>query len=135
MSRAGRLVVMPTSPRTSRGNCRRTGFTVVEVLVALMLVSIGLLAVAGSTTLALRTTLDAARRRDAAQRIASRFAQLAGAGCALATAGAAADTSHALSEQWYVAPRVNGLAMVTDSVRWMSARGPISFALTSAITC
>ena len=100
-----------------------------------MLVSIGLLAIAGSTTLALRTTLDAARRRDAAQRVASRFAQLASAGCASATTGSAADTSRALSEQWYVTPRVNGLATVTDSVRWMSARGPISFALTTAITC
>jgi Tfp pilus assembly protein PilV len=125
---------MSASTRAIRRNLRRPGLTVVEVIVALMLVSIGLLAIAGSTALALRTTLDSARRRDAAQRTTSRHAQLAATGCS-AAAGTATDAAHSLTEQWTVSSRVNGMATITDSVRWMSARGPISFVLTSAITC
>ena len=114
---------------------RRNGLSVVEVLVALMLVSIGLLGIAGSAALALRTTLHAAHRRAAAQRIASRFALLEAVGCSNARAGSAADTLHDLTEQWTVVSRANGLVIITDSVQWMSARGPTSFSLTSAFAC
>src|SRR5665647_2159235 len=111
----------------------RSGLSVVEVLVALMLVSIGLLGIAGSTALALRTTLDATRRREAAQRAASRIAQLAAGGCERATDGSAADAARQVSERWTVVSRANGFATVNDSVSWMSARGARSFSLTSAI--
>jgi len=109
--------------------------SVVEVLVALMIVSIGLLGIAGSSALALRSTLDAAHRREAAQRATSRVAQLASAGCDLAANGAAIDAEHQIAERWTVASRVNGFAMVTDSVSWMSARGSRTFSLTTAISC
>ena len=102
---------------------------------ALMLVSIGLLGIAGSTALALRTTLDAAHRRAAAQRVASRFALLEAVGCSNARAGSAADSLHDLTEQWTVVTRTNGFTIITDSVQWMSARGPRSFSLASAFTC
>ena len=100
-----------------------------------MLVAIGLLGIAGSSALALRTTLDAAHRREAAQRVASRFALLAATGCSAAASGTAADSARHLTEQWVVSTRANGFVMVADSVRWMSARGPLSFVLSSAITC
>ena len=113
----------------------RSGLSVVEVLVALMLVSIGLLGVAGSTALALRTTFDATHRREAAQRAVSRVAELAAGGCDRATGGTAADTARQIKERWIVVSRANGFVTVNDSVRWMSARGVRSFSLTSAITC
>ena len=50
-------------------------------------------------------------------------------------AGSAADTLHDLTEQWTVVSRANGLVIITDSVQWMSARGPTSFSLTSAFAC
>ena len=132
---ATRLALMRTTSQLQNTNRRRTGMSVVEVLVALMIVSIGLLGIAGSTALALRTTLDAAHRREAAQRAASRVAQLASAGCDLATNGAIIDVAHQTSERWTIASRVNGFAMVTDSVSWSSARGARTFSLTSAISC
>ena len=109
--------------------------SVVEVLVALMLVSVGLLGIAGSTALALRTTLDATRRREAAQRAASRVALLAAAGCDRATDGSVAADAWQVSERWTIVARANGFATVSDSVSWMSARGARWVALTSAFTC
>jgi len=109
--------------------------SVVEVLIALMLVAIGLLGIAGSSALALRTTLDAARRREATQRAASRFALLSAAGCAVARSGTASDTQRRVTERWTVAAAGPHFATVTDSVSWMSARGPQSFSLRSAIAC
>jgi Tfp pilus assembly protein PilV len=126
---------MSALTRVTRRARHRAGLTVVEVLVALILVAVGMLGIAGSTALALRTTLDSARRREASHRVASRFAQLAAAGCSAATAGSAVDASRSLTEQWSISPSANGFAMITDSVRWMSARGPTSFVLTTAITC
>ena len=109
--------------------------TVVEVLVALMIVTVGLLGMAGSTALALRTAHDASQRRNATHRIVSRHSALAAAGCTGATAGVATDSAHAIAESWSVLVQANGFALVTDSVRWMGARGPHSFVLTTAFQC
>lgn len=109
--------------------------TVVEVMVALMLLSVGLLAIAGSSTLALRSTYDAARTREATQRISSRLARLAAGGCSSARGGWELGAGGTLREQWSVSGPAAGFAIVTDSVSWASARGPRSFAVTSAIPC
>jgi Tfp pilus assembly protein PilV len=109
--------------------------TIVEVLVALMIVTIGLLGIAGSTALALRTAHDSVQRRNVMHRIVSRHSQLASAGCLNARSGSAADSARAISENWYVSIQRNGFALVTDSVRWMGPRGPRSFVLESAFPC
>ncbi len=126
---------MPTHSPNRRLGRPRLGISVVEVLVALMLISIGLLGIAGSTALALRTTLDSARRREATQRAASRFALLSSVGCAAARSGSATDTRRQLTEHWSVAAAGPHFTIVTDSVSWMSARGPRAFFLESAIPC
>ena len=108
--------------------------SVVEVLVALMLVTIGLLGIAGSTALTLRTTLDSMRRREATERAATRFALIAAGGCAAARSGFASDQRQ-LSERWTVAAAGNHFALVSDSILWMSARGPRSLAIRTAIQC
>lgn len=113
----------------------RRGMSVVEVLVALMLLSVGLLAIAGSTTLALRSTIDASRTREATQRVSSRIARLAAAGCLHARSGSVVNPGSALDEHWSVAAPAAGFSLVTDSVSWMSARGSRSFVVTSAIPC
>ena len=109
--------------------------TVVEVLVALMIVSIGLLGIAGSTALALRTAHDAIQRRNSMHRVVSRHSRLAAAGCSGAVSGSASDTARAITESWHVVVQSSGFALVTDSVRWMGARGPHSFVLTTAFQC
>ena len=126
------MQIAPTSPRIH--GCRR-GFSVAEVLVALMVISVGLLSVAGSTALSLRTTLDATRRHAAAGQAASRVALLTAAGCDRAAGGSTESADRQLSEHWIVGTRINGFVLVSDTVRWTSARGSRSFSLASAIAC
>ena len=113
---------------------RRHGFSIVEVIVAMMIVTVGLLGIAGSTALALRTTLDATRRRDAIARAQSRLAQVAAAGCARASSGTATDPQRQLTERWSV--RVAGpFQQVTDSITWVRAGGNGTFAVNTAFLC
>ncbi len=124
-----RQTLRATTPSSSR-----PGFSIAEVIVAMMIVSIGLLGIAGATTLALRTTLDASRRRDAAERVQARLALLVAAGCARAASGEAIDQTRGISEQWTA--RVSGnFQQVSDSVTWVGARGTASFALKSSVPC
>lgn len=109
--------------------------SVVEVLVALMLVTIGLLAVAGSSTIALRSALDASRRRHAAHRIATRLSLLEAGGCALAVAGSDSNPALHLTEQWTIVSRSPAFVVVTDSVSWLAPTGRVARSLTSAIQC
>ena len=126
---------MQIAPASHRVHRLPAGFSVVEVLVSLMVISVGLLAIAGSTALTLRTTLDATRRNGAAQLAASRVALLTAAGCDRATGGSAVSADRQLTERWIVGVRINGFESVSDTVRWTSVRGPRSFSLASAIAC
>ncbi len=126
---------MQKAPSSPHHHPCRTGFTVVEVLVSLMVVSVGLLAIAGSTTLMLRTTLDLTRRRAAVQQAASRVAQLTAEGCDRASAGSLTSADRQLTERWVVGLRVNGFMVVIDTVRIVGVRGVRSFSLASAIAC
>ena len=113
----------------------RAGFSIVEVLVALVLVTVGLLGIAGNCALAIRVTAVAARERRAAQRAADRIAELASQGCASARSGSSSDASGKMSEQWTVGAVANGVALVDAEVRWAAPSGTRSVVLRSAMLC
>ena len=125
---------MRTSRRVTRSSGQRQGFSIVEVIVAMMIVTIGLLGIAGSTTIALRTTVDANRRRDAAAQAQSRLAMLSAAGCARASGGSATDPARRVTEQWSVRA-IGAFQVATDSITWIGASGNGAFALTTTIPC
>lgn len=99
-----------------------------------MIVTIGLLGIAGGTTLALRTTLDATRRRDVAERAHSRLAQLAAVGCTRAASGGVTDAARQLNEQWSVRA-AGSFQQLTDSITWVGVRGVGTFTLRTAVLC
>jgi prepilin-type N-terminal cleavage/methylation domain-containing protein len=113
----------------------RAGFSIVEVLVALVLVTVGLLGIAGNCALAIRVTGAAARERRAAQRASDRIADLTSQGCALARSGSSPTPSAGMSEQWAVGAVVNGVALVDARVSWAAPTGPRSVLLRSATLC
>jgi type IV pilus assembly protein PilV len=113
----------------------RAGFSIVEVLVALVLVTVGLLGIAGNCALAIRVTAVAARERRAAQRATDRIAELTSQGCASARSGSSSDVSGQVSEQWTVGAVANGVALVDAQVRWAAPSGTRSVALRSAMLC
>jgi hypothetical protein len=112
----------------------RSALSVVEVLVALMLVSVGLLGMAGTSALSLRTARTAARERRATQRATTRLALLAAAGCGRATSGALDEAD--LREHWSVAPPRGGVSLVEVRVE-RRAGSPEwrSMLLQSALLC
>jgi Tfp pilus assembly protein PilV len=126
---------MRNPPRGAHPSVARLGISVVEVLVALMLITVGLLGVAGSSALALRSALDATRQREAIRVAANRFALVASKGCGASVSGSSADSVRQMTEWWSVASSRNGFATMRDSLQWMSGRGVRRLAIQSALRC
>ncbi|HEV7990405.1 MAG TPA: prepilin-type N-terminal cleavage/methylation domain-containing protein [Gemmatimonadaceae bacterium] len=123
------------SDRGGAGRARRAGLSIVEVLVALVLITVGLLGVAGASARAIRVSTSAARERRATQRAANRVAVLASQGCSAARGGALADSAAQMSERWTVTPTAAGVSLVDAAVRWNASGGARSVTLRSAILC
>jgi prepilin-type N-terminal cleavage/methylation domain-containing protein len=113
---------------------RRRGFTVVEVLVALVVLSAGLLAVAGSGAITIRAAAAATRERRAVQRGADRIATLRAGGCAAARSGAATDAAARIAERWTTAA-AGGAVLLDEEVRWLAPSGWRTLLLRGAILC
>lgn len=115
--------------------CRtRPGFTVVEVLVALVIVTVGLLGVAGASAMALRASNAALRERAAVTRARTRLALLQAAGC-----GGAADgqlpLAAGLVDRWTANAAVNGVRLVQVRAEWDDVGRRRSVLLRSALLC
>lgn len=114
---------------------RRTGVSIVEVLVALVLLAIGLLGVAGNGAIAVRASAGAARERRAAQRASDRLAALREQGCTAARSGAVVDPGAAVAERWTVGAVAGGAALVDVEVRWRAPAGQRVLLLRGGLLC
>lgn len=114
---------------------RRSGLSIVELLVALVLLGVGLLGVAGASARAIAVSGKAARERRAAQRAADRIAVLASQGCSGARSGMLVDSTFGATERWSVSASAAGVALVDADVRWTAQGGARSLTLRSAILC
>lgn len=112
---------------------RRSGVTIVEVLVALVVLSIGLLATAGTTIMAMRTASTARQERAAIQRAMNRAALLAAHGCG-SSANGTSDVAGVV-EAWSTTPVSRGVAVVDVRVSWGIDGSPRTFALAGAVLC
>lgn len=118
---------------TPIGHRALRGLTVVEVLVALVLVAVGLLAMAGTSALTFRTATSASRERLAVRQADRRLARLTAAGCASATAGT--DSAAGMRERWSMADSLFGVASVETSVEWQAGARRRVLTLRSALVC
>lgn len=112
----------------------RRGFSVVEVLVALVLIAVGLLGIAGSSALALRATTASARQQSALQLATTRLARLTATGCASATDGTTSGTA-LVREDWTIGPLAGGMRLISARVKWRATSGPRVLSLGSAMPC
>ena len=113
----------------------QSGISVVEVLVALVLLAVGLLGMAGNGAIAVRAASAAARERRAAQRAADRVTRLRAQGCVAAASGILADSAAALTERWTVGTTTGTAAPVDVEVRWRAPSGTRTLVLRSGILC
>ena len=92
---------------------RCTGFTLVELLVAATLFSVGVLAIAGTSVAIARLERWSARDARAAAAAESRLELLRAQPCA---AQSARDSSRDITEQWAASSPTTGVALLFDSL-------------------
>jgi type IV pilus modification protein PilV len=113
---------LPSSGIDGRGNARgsaRAGFTIVELLVALMIIAVGMLGLAATAGSVTRMMGGAKRQVLAATIAQTRLERLRSSPCASIVSGA--DTTRGIINKWTVSAVVRGVN-VTDSVTFPTSR-------------
>jgi len=112
----------------------RRGIGLVEVITALVLVSVGLLAIAGSSALLMRRAAERDVARRATRSAALRIALLSSAGCAGARTGTAGDSPRGVTERW-VTTAVGPAEYLDVAVAWREGGARRQLVVRSAILC
>jgi len=112
-----------------------SGFTVVEVLVAIVIMALGVLGLAGTASSVSRLIGGGAQQTLAANVAMSRFEQLRSTACASMAAGTA--TTRGMTEHWIVSASGTSLYTATDTVKYKAAGGrrPSPLIFTSYVKC
>lgn len=123
--------------RHSRNSRRRgrAGFTIIEVMVAVMILAVGVLGLAGASAIVTRMMGTSEAQSDAAVVASARFEILRGTRCPV-TNGTV--TSAGITERWNATARGNPthrLYDVVDSVRFSGRRGVRTQAYESVVKC
>ena len=118
-----------------RGSIRGRGYTVIELLVATMVLAVGVLGLAATAVAVARLTGGGMRQTIAAVISRSRFELLRSGGCARVSSGSA--ITRGVHESWTVRARGARVFEVTDSVRFVasSARGEETQTFRSLVRC
>lgn len=93
--------------------------SVVEVIVALVLLGVGLLGVAGTTVVMTRGAAESARAAHAAQRLLTIGDSLSALPCALIAAGFAPRDMHGVAQRWTPTGVATEAVIVDVEVAWM----------------
>ncbi|MGH7625504.1 MAG: type IV pilus modification PilV family protein [Gemmatimonadaceae bacterium] len=97
----------------------RQGFTIIELMIAIVVLSIGVLGLAGTSAMVSRMIGGAAQQTIAANVAASRFEKMRARQCSAITSGTAA--LRGTTETWTVSSVGTALKFVVDSVSWRGA--------------
>ena len=124
-----------SAPNTRSRLAARRGFTLVELMVAVLLLSIGLTGVVATSSAISRMMGGSIREATAATLATSRFETLRGSRCAAITGGTA--TTRGITETWMVTQINPRTFDVTDSVSFVpiSRRAAVKQAYRSYVKC
>ena len=106
----------------------RRAFTLVEVIVAVVLIDVGLLALLAATAVLMRADTDARARLDATRAADARLGRLGAMTCDSSAAGTT--SGHARSESWSATLPPGDVRELRDSVSF-SMHGSTSFVVLS----
>ncbi len=113
----------------------RRGLTLVEVVIALVLVVVGLLGIAGSSALLFRSAVGQTNAQRAIRRASMRMVRLAAAGCASTVEGSMGDPMTGIGERWHVSAPTNGALTIEDTLEWTTGGARRVLVVRSAMLC
>lgn len=125
-----------TNRRHTGGRRPRRGLTLVELIVAMTIMSVGLLAVVGASS-KIAAELGASRQSTLAGMYAqSRFEELAGTACASIAQGTVRENNmRTITERWIVTDGGNNTLSVIDTVSWTNGRSVRRQVFRSLLVC
>ena len=112
----------------------RRGFSLIEVVVAILILAVGVLGLAATSSVVTRQIGGGAQQNTAANLAASRFEQMRARQCTALTSAAAAVKTDGISERWTVVA-VNDGRVVRDSVWYDTPRGVRGFVFETTLPC
>ena len=117
-----------------RRRLSRVGFTIVEMIVAIMIFSVGVMGLAGTAAYVARQMNGGMQQTLAATIAQSRLDLIAGSGCRTVVDGSA--TMKGITETWRVDRPANfNILRVTETVSWRSGRSTRSQTYTASLPC
>ena len=120
---------------TSRPSPDRRGFSLVELIVAMMLLSVGVLGLVGVSSMALRQTSHANNRNEAALIAATRMETLRSRSCATLTNGGPVVT-RGVTERWTIVNPANpNSRTITGRFTYRTPRGNRDLDVSTTVPC
>ena len=123
---------MSVPARRSRVLRPRTGFTIIELVVTIIVLTVGLLAMAGNSMLIGRQMRGARVMTDASAMAQARFERLRAVPCATLAGGT--HTAGEVTEVW-TATNATRVVVVTDTVKYTTRNGEQVHAYRTMIPC
>jgi Tfp pilus assembly protein PilV len=111
----------------------RTGFTIVELIVAMLMLTIGLLGLAGVGGVVLKQMTSGRYQTIAASIAQSRFEQLEGDPCISIVGGTA--TVRGMAEKWNVSAMGLRAKTVNDTVTFVTSSGTRKVGIQTVVAC
>ncbi len=102
---------------------------------ALVLVAVGMLGVAGSAALLLRASVAQAAMLRAVHRAAFRFVNVSATACTGPVDGVLGDAALGMYERWHVGPRTASAMLVDDSITWTDRGARRMLVTRGAVLC
>lgn len=122
-----------TARRSCTTRVRRSGFTLVELIVAMLMLTIGLLGLAGVGAVVLKQMKGGTHQTIAASIAQSRFEQFEGDACSSIVGGTA--TVRGMSETWTVAAVGLRAKTVRDTVTFAASNGTRKVGIHTVVAC
>jgi Tfp pilus assembly protein PilV len=113
---------------------RRRGFTLVETLVAVVLIDVGLLALVTAGAVVVRQSSGTRLRARAVQAAHNRLEQLGAAPCQRAS-GVSVGAAAGVDESWSVDTLPNAVRQIRDSVTFSVLGAPRALVLGTRLSC
>jgi prepilin-type N-terminal cleavage/methylation domain-containing protein len=114
----GRRLGLPRASRWGSPRAQRRGFTLVEMMVAVVILSVGLLGLASTSAVVTRQVAGGASQSLAANTIQSRLEWMRSVPCSKLKIKDSIAVNRGIREHWVPGPESNGILWLRDTVQY-----------------